>query len=129
SLDDVTDRLPDVVETIAALPADRVVLDGEVIVERADGRPAPFQVTGARTMSSVDPQRLRVEAPLTTYLCDVLHLDGRDLVDEPAHERWRVLADLAPTHLVPRTVTADPRAGEEFLAARVAAGHEGVVVK
>jgi DNA ligase-1 len=129
TLEEVTDRLPEVVEVIAALPADRAVLDGEVIAQRPDGRPQPFQVTGARTASTADPERLRTEVPLTTYLFDLLHLDGRDLVDEPAAERWAVLAALAPDHLVPRITTSDPALAQEFFAERVAAGHEGVVVK
>ena len=128
TLEDVTDRMPEVVEAVAALSATSAVLDGEVIVEQ-DGRPAPFQVTGSRTMSRTDPQRLRAEAPLTTYLFDVLHLDGQDLVDAPAGARWDTLSALVGDHLVPRLVTADPQAARDFFAERVAAGHEGVVVK
>ncbi len=46
SLDEITERLPEVVEAVAALPGGDLVLDGEAIVLGADGRPAPFQVTG-----------------------------------------------------------------------------------
>lgn len=130
TLDDVTLRMPEVVEVIESLPADTAVLDGEVIVER-DGRPAPFQETGSRTMSSLDPNEQRHKAPLTTYLFDILHLDGIDLVDEPAHRRSAELDRIAgPFHLgVPRLVTADQAEAAAFFEARVAAGHEGVVVK
>lgn len=128
TLDDVTSRMPEVVATIAALPAETAVLDGEVIVER-DGRPAPFQQTGSRTMSSLDPQTQAQRAPLTTYLFDLLHLDGADLVDAPARDRWEALDRLAPDLVVPRIITDDVEDAAEFFAARVAAGHEGVVVK
>ena len=77
SLDDITSRLPEVVEAIAALPGGDLVVDGEAIVLGPGGRPEPFQVTGARTASSADPDALRVTAPVTTFLFDVLHRDGR----------------------------------------------------
>ncbi|MBT9256201.1 ATP-dependent DNA ligase [Phycicoccus sp. MAQZ13P-2] len=129
SLDEITERLPEVVEAVAALPGGDLVLDGEAIVLGEDGRPAPFQVTGARTASSADVERLRAEVPLTTFLFDVLHADGRDLVDAPARERHEVLATLAPHLLVPRLVTADPAETAAFFGRLVADGHEGVVVK
>ena len=129
TLDDITDRVPEVVEELAALPADAVVVDGEIIAMRADGRPEPFQVTGARTASSANPEQMRVDVPLTTVLFDVMYQDGSDLLEEPASTRWAVLADLAPHLTVPRVVTSEATVAEEFFAAQVAAGHEGVVVK
>ena len=48
SLDDVTARVPEVVERVLALPAQTLVLDGEAIALREDGRPHPFQVTASR---------------------------------------------------------------------------------
>jgi DNA ligase-1 len=45
SLDDITERLPEVVEVVSALPAERLVLDGEAIALDAEGRPRPFQET------------------------------------------------------------------------------------
>jgi DNA ligase-1 len=129
TLEDVTDRMPEVVEAIRGLPTNRAVLDGEVIALAPEGRPEPFQVTGARTASTADPVALREKVPLTTFLFDLLHIDGQDLVDEPAEARWSRLSELAPHLLVPRIVTADAAQAQEFFEARVSAGHEGVVVK
>ena len=130
SLDDITDRLPEVVEVIAALPAHMLVLDGEAIALRPDGRPQPFQITGARTASTKDPTQLREQTPLTTYLFDVLHLDGRSLMDEPLSTRREALEGLlAATNGVESVVTDDPAVAQEFFAAQVEAGHEGVVIK
>ena len=129
SLDEITERVPEVVEAVAALPGGDLVLDGEAIVLREDGRPAPFQVTGARTASSADVAGLRESVPLTTYLFDVLHRDGTDLLDETAVARHEVLLDLAPHLLVPRVLTADPGEAARFFDELVGAGHEGVVVK
>ncbi len=130
TLDEVTDRLPEVVEGLLTLPVETAVLDGEVIALREDGRPEPFQVTGARTASSADPERLRAEVPLTPWFFDLLHLDGTDLVDEPALTRWARLAEtVPPAWLVPRLTTADPVAAQQFFDDLVRDGHEGVVVK
>ncbi len=130
SLDEITDRLPEVVETIKALPCDSCVLDGEAIAMRPDGRPEPFQVTGSRTASSAAPATLRERTPLTTYVFDLLLLDDTPLLDEPLAERKRRLAALVrPESLITSLDTSDPAAAEQFFADQVAAGHEGVVVK
>ncbi|MEO7000001.1 MAG: ATP-dependent DNA ligase [Terracoccus sp.] len=130
TLDEVTERLPEIVEALAGLKVATAVFDGEVIALRPDGRPEPFQVTGARTASSQSPERLREEVPLTPFFFDVLHLNGDDLLDEPAETRWRRLANtVPPTWLVPRLRTDDPVEAQRFFDDLVLAGHEGVVVK
>ncbi len=130
TLDEVTDRMPEITEALAALDVETLVLDGEVIALGEGGRPQPFQVTGARTASSADVARLREEVPLTPYFFDVLHLDGDDLLDEPAATRWARLAQtVPPAWLVPRERTDDPERAQQFFDDLVAAGHEGVVVK
>ncbi len=130
SLDDVTTRLPEVVEVVRALTPASLVLDGEVVALDRRGRPEPFQVTGARTASSTGPETLRAEVPVTPFFFDVLHLDGRDLTGAPAAERFGVLADVVPAAaLVPRESVGDLDAAESFFAAQVEAGLEGVVAK
>lgn len=130
SLEDITDRLPEVVGLLAALPVRSAVLDAEAIALQADGRPHPFQVTGARTAGRTDPATLARTTPVTTFAFDLLHLDGEDLLDAGAAERFARLAAVVPAEvLVPRVVTADAQEAVEFFDAQVAAGHEGVVVK
>lgn len=130
SLDDVTARLPEVVETALALPVTDAVLDGEAIALDPRGRPEPFQITGARTASRGDPALLRTRTPLTTYLFDLLHLDGADLVDLPLARRLDLLAPLLPARAqVPGLVTGDPDEAQRYFQAAVADGQEGVVVK
>jgi DNA ligase-1 len=130
SLEEITARVPEVVETALRVRAGRAVLDGEAIALDGDGRPRPFQETGARTASRVDVDALRREVPLTTYFFDLLHVDGEDLVDLRGEERLARLAAVAPEQaLVPRTVTEDVEAARTFFAEVVGAGHEGVVVK
>jgi ATP-dependent DNA ligase I len=130
TLDDITARVPEAVETMLALPAATAVLDGELIALQADGRPHPFQVTAGRLGSKLDVERLRTTVPLTLFLFDVLHLDGEDLIDRDGAERHAALAAVTPEALrVPRTVTDDAEAAAAFLADALARGHEGVLVK
>jgi DNA ligase-1 len=130
TLDDVTARVPEVVERLAALGVRSAVLDGELIALRPDGRPQPFQVTAGRLGSRLDVERQRLAVPLTLYLFDALHLDGEDLIDRSGAERHAALAAITPEALrVPRTVTGDPPAAAGFLADALARGHEGVLVK
>ena len=130
SLEDVTARVPDVVEAVLGLDVRAAVLDGEAIGLRADGRPRRFQETGSRVGSQVDVARARAAVPLSTYVFDVLHIDGADVLDEAAADRFGLLADRVPGPLrVPRVVTDDLTTAQAFYDDAVARGHEGVVVK
>jgi DNA ligase-1 len=134
SLDDITDRLPEVVAALAATGAGNAVFDGELIALRPDGRPYAFQDTASRAASEADTPRARKTSagavPLSVFLFDVLHLDGTDLIDRPDAERHAALAAVVPAEmLMPRLVTADPAEAAAFYADAVARGHEGVVVK
>jgi DNA ligase-1 len=143
TLDDITARVPEIAAAALALRADTAVLDGEAVALRPDGRPRPFQVTSARAASqprsgppgagqpgAAQPRADRDPLPLSLFLFDVLHLDGQDLIDVPASERFaRLTAVTPPELLIPRLVTTDVAEAEEFFAAAIERGHEGVVVK
>ena len=130
SLDDITSRVPELVEMARTLPVQSLVLDGEVLSLREDGRPQPFQVSASRFGSRLDVERLRATLPLTPFLFDVLHVDGTDLVDKPAAERHAILAATVPERWrAPRIVTSDVAEADAFLADTLARGHEGVLVK
>ena len=101
SLDDITGRLPEVVEVARSLPAERFVLDGEALALSDDGRPMAFQDTASRTAQDTG-------VAVTPHFFDLLHVDGRDLLDSPGHERLAALDALVPEqHRVRRLVTAD----------------------
>jgi len=130
TLDDITIRVPEITEAVLALDVQAAVFDGEAVALAPDGRPRPFQVTASRTGSHMDVARQRADTPLTPFFFDVLHLDGTDLIDEPAHVRQARLAAVMPAPLlVPRLVTEDIDAAGAFFADAVERGHEGVVVK
>jgi DNA ligase-1 len=119
NLNDLTARVPAVVDVVRSVEAHSLVLDGEAMVIDDAGRPALFQ----DTVSTGQEQRLQ------PFFFDVLHHDGRDLLDEPLEDRRRLLEQLVPGALVPAAVTMDPDEGDRVLADALSAGHEGVVVK
>ncbi|MDH3683054.1 MAG: ATP-dependent DNA ligase [Acidimicrobiia bacterium] len=144
NLNDVTARLPQVVELARSLPCDDAVLDGEVvgffgdypgldpIQDDNDGdtdRPRPFQETmsafGTETDASPAPEGGR----LRPFFFDLMFLDGESLIDRPLAERSDALADLVGRHGIPRITTDRVDEGERHLADALDAGHEGVMVK
>lgn len=130
TLDDITARVPEIVEAALALPVRETVLDGEAIALDGDGRPRPFQVTARRIGGRRSVADMRAAIPLTPVLFDVLHVDGRDLLDLPGHERTAALAVIAPAELiVPRIVAEGSEPAERFLAEALRRGHEGVMLK
>ncbi|NUS12500.1 MAG: ATP-dependent DNA ligase, partial [Streptomyces sp.] len=135
TLDDVTDRLPEIVTTVRALHGERFVLDGEVLAFDEGGRPRPFQETAGRVGSRVDVAAAAAGMPVSAVFFDVLSSGDRDLLDLPYSARHAELEALVPPAVrVRRAVVAGPdhaglRAAEEFMAATLERGHEGVVVK
>jgi DNA ligase-1 len=129
-LNRVTPAVPELVERVAALPARRLVLDGEAIAFGPDGRPLPFQVTMRRFGRRLDVERLRAELPLGVYFFDLLKLDDQTLIDHPLSERWRALAGATGDQLlVPRLETTNQEQADAFVSAALAAGHEGAMAK
>ena len=145
NLREVSANLPGVVAAVAGLPVNSVILDGEVLALRADGRPLPFQVTMSRFGHGRAPADMRhaaaratgqraragaADSSLQAFFFDCLHLDGEDLIDRPLGERLAALDRACPAALrVPRVLTDDPKHAARHAAEVLAAGHEGVMVK
>jgi DNA ligase 1 len=112
------------------LPAQSLILDGEVLSLLPGGRPRPFQLTMRRFGKKSADDALRAELPLSPFFFDILHADGVDWLDRPASERREALAALAPQELrVPSLLSAEPEEATRFLASALAAGHEGLMAK
>jgi len=124
NLADITHRVPEVVDVVRRMPVRDVILDGETLSLGEDGIPRPFQ----ETMSRFGADRAR-ETLLHPWFFDVLHVDGRDLLDEPLATRMAELERVARDHRIPGEVTADPEVAERISREALAAGQEGVVVK
>ena len=129
-LRDVTASVPEVVEAIAALPADELVLDGETLALAEGERPEPFQVTMRRFGRTLDVAEMRRALPLSSFFFDCMLIDGRSLIDEPTENRFEALeATLPPELRIPRIVCSSPADVDLMLARARGSGHEGVMVK
>ncbi len=129
TLREVTDGVPELVEQVRALPCRTAVLDGETLALDDDGRPRAFQDTMSRFGSAADETVL-----LSPFFFDLLHLDGRDLLDEPLAVRLDALTELlaGEEHAalrMPGVRRPTSEQAAEVLDGALTAGHEGVVVK
>lgn len=118
NLNDITDRLPDVVDAVRGFAGGDLVLDGEAMGIMDDGSPHRFQDSMKRSTG------------LQAFFFDVLAIDGAPVHDRPLDERRQLLASVVPHDArLPSIVTDDPSEGDAFLASAIAAGHEGVMIK
>ena len=129
NLNDVTPRVPELVAAVKTVDAD-LILDGEAIALRPDGRPHPFQVTMRRFGRKLDDEALRKELALSVFFFDCLLRDGEPLVDRGARERREVLAQTVPPALLtPCLISSELAQAEAFYADARAHGHEGLMAK
>jgi ATP-dependent DNA ligase len=115
---------PDVVEQVLALPAQRLVLDGEMIVT-VDGV-QEFDLLSQRIHPAASRvERLARETPAGFVAFDLLADGDETLLELPYEERRERLAAVVegPVQLTP--LTADPGAAGEWLAGT----GEGVIAK
>jgi DNA ligase 1 len=122
NLNDITAALPGIVEAVRGLPVTQAVLDGEALW-MGEGGPASFQDTMSQIDAGAAPEGV------VTFLFDLLHVDGEDLLDTALAQRAERLRAIAPDLTVPWALTSDPAVAEGILASSLEAGHEGVVVK
>jgi DNA ligase-1 len=100
----------------------QAVLDGEALWMTAAG-PAAFQDTVSQIDRDAPPEGI------VTFLFDLLHVDGVDLLDTPLHERAAKLDAIAPQLRIPGVLTSNGEEAQRVLEQSLRAGHEGVVVK
>ncbi len=132
NLNDVTDRLPEVIDVVRTFAATDFVLDGEVLgfmgpsSTGSDAGPQAFQDTMSRfgrDDAGSNPTHL------VPQFFDLLHLDGVDQIDEPLRVRRARLGGLVGDHLIPGVITDDAAVGQTVLDEALERGHEGVMVK
>jgi ATP-dependent DNA ligase I len=130
-LQDVTARVPEVLEWARALPVREAVVEGEALALRTDGRPRPFQETMRRLGRKLDVEAVRRDLPLSSFYFDCLYLEGEgSLIERPYSERVeRLQRIVAPDALLPRLVTGDSEAARRFFEQAIEAGHEGLMAK
>jgi bifunctional non-homologous end joining protein LigD len=94
---DLSDCFPEIIRALAALPYDRLLLDGEVVALDPGGRPS-FQRLQQRGQlrRPLDIRLAAVEVPVTYYAFDLLAFDQFDLRTLPLETRKSLLRRLLP---------------------------------
>ena len=129
NLNDVTARVPEVVSVLQQT-SESLILDGEAIALRADGRPHPFQVTMRRFGRKTDHEAQRRALPLSVFFFDCLLRGEEPIVDRGAAERHDILRQVLPRSLVtPSLITDDAEKADAFYEEALARGHEGLMAK
>ena len=136
TFDRVTDRFPELIAPLRAIPG-TFVLDAEVLGLDPAGRAIPFTTFQHRFGRKNVSDELRRELPASLVVFDVLERDGVPLLDQPLGERLKTLATLPlePPLLFARSDRIDATGATlvaaldaEFAAARER-GNEGLMVK
>jgi DNA ligase 1 len=122
NLNELTHALPGIVEAVRRLAVTQAVFDGEALWMGEHG-PAAFQDTVSQLDTEAAPEGI------VTFLFDLLHVEGDDLLDTPLEERAARLEAVAPHLRIPSVVTSDPETAQRMLDEALLAGHEGIVVK
>ena len=128
---DATALFPELTRALAALPVGSLVLDGEVVVLDAGGRPV-FQSLQSRNQIGgrpADIQRAAALAPVSYMVFDLLACEGHDLRPLRLLERKEVLRSLLPGRGPVRFADHIAERGEPFFASVLSLGLEGVVAK
>jgi bifunctional non-homologous end joining protein LigD len=121
---------PEIARAVASLPAQDLLIDGEVVVLDEAGRPS-FQGLQQRAQlhRAGDIARGAVERPSTYYVFDLLACEGFDLRGLPLQRRKALLAELLPPAGPVRYADHVEERGEDLYRAVRQAGAEGVVAK
>src|SRR2546428_671481 len=113
-----------------ALPAERFVADGEIVVLDDTGRPV-FQRLQKRALLTAprDVERASAELPATLFLFDLLAFEDFDLRSLPLVERKKLLLRLVPAAGPIRAVEHVEGHGRALYASVRELGLEGIVAK
>jgi len=127
---DATAVFPDLARALLALPAERFVADGEIVVLDDTGRPV-FQRLQKRALLTVprDVDRAAAELPATLFLFDLLAFEDYDLRSLPLVERKKLLLRLVPAAGPIRAVEHVEGRGRALYASVRELGLEGIVAK
>ncbi len=127
---DYTGVFPEVARAVKALPVSECILDGEVVVMDAGGKPsfARLQKRG-RLSSPIEIRHAAVEYPATYFAFDLLAFEDFDLRPLPLERRKSLLLQAVPRLGPVRTLDHIEREGERFLAGVAALGLEGTIAK
>jgi bifunctional non-homologous end joining protein LigD len=129
-LRDVGERWPELHRLTRQVGAHDLVLDGELVVFDADGRPDRERLGRRNKPGSDSAVRRRArDYPATYVVFDLLYMDGENLTAAPYKRRRELLEGLGLEGDAWRVPTAATSKIKELLTASAGAGVDGLVLK
>ncbi len=127
---DATDTFPEIVASVAALPIESGVIDGEVVVLDDEGKPSfsGLQQRGMLT-NRFEVAAAAIANPATFFVFDLITCNGHDLRPVPLIRRKEALAAVAPTVGPVRFADHVERQGTEMYEGAAGLGLEGIMAK
>ncbi|HEY7611636.1 MAG TPA: DNA ligase D [Gemmatimonadales bacterium] len=127
---DCATSFPEILRAVAALPFDRLVLDGEVVALDDTGRPSFQRLQGrARLSRPIDIRHAAVNIPVTYYGFDLLGFEDFDLRPLPLSARKAILRRVLPPVGALRFLEHVEEEGEALYQEAMRLDLEGVVAK
>lgn len=130
-LEDITDALPDLVESIKESVKGDCIVEGEIVATENE-HPRPFQYVLRRLRRKYDIAEMMEKIPLKIYYFDVLYKD-RSLIDLPFTERRDILeksvTNVKGAQLSQVLVTESTEEAQKFFEHSLDIGHEGLIIK
>jgi bifunctional non-homologous end joining protein LigD len=127
---EITDRYPEVVLALSALPFERFALDGEIVAPDEQGRPS-FQHLQRRihVAQPRESARLAISQPVNYWAFDLLAFGDFDLRAIALEKRKRALAGLIRGAGAVRYCDHVVERGHDFFDAAAKAHLEGIIAK
>jgi bifunctional non-homologous end joining protein LigD len=126
---EATSQFPEVARALAEVPGGDFLLDGELVIQDAQGHPVFQRLLRRSTLTGADAEAAAARSPAVYFAFDLLAVEGVDLRARPLSERKARLLQVVPR--LERVLPLDhvEAEGEALLAAVKAQGLEGVVAK
>ncbi len=132
--ENMTHMFPDIVEAVKKIPAESIVFDSEALSYNEEtGEFYPFQKTVQRKRK-YGVTEYAEEFPLRLFAFDIMHYNGKDLIDEPYKKRRKILEKAVDSYsekikVSEMKVVKTPEELQQVFDDYVSRGLEGVVAK
>ena len=124
-----TESFPELARAVKAIPFEGVILDGELVVTDAAGKPNFSMLQARAKLGAREARRAAIEAPATLYVFDLLAFGGYDVRKLPLVKRKEILRQVLPRTGPLRYSEHFEKNGEALYEQVVKLGLEGIMAK
>ena len=136
SLENVTKQFPEVVEYLNKyVKGKSIILDAEAVgFDKKTKEYQPFQHISQRIRRKYDIEKLQQELPIELNVFDILHYNGKSMMEEPFEKRAKLLRQIItkkPYKIIPSKmiITDDKKKVEVFYKQALKDNQEGIMMK